>query len=98
VTLFRARTRPLFRHHGRDLGWKALAGGGLDIVTIPGNHETILQEPNVRILADCLLTHLCKAHGEPGATPAEKNARKPEGARHKSSCCGSVGPQRSEGA
>jgi thioesterase domain-containing protein/acyl carrier protein len=61
VTLFRARTRPLFRLHGRDLGWKGLARGGLEVVTIPGNHETILKEPNVQILARQLIAKLQKA-------------------------------------
>ena len=58
VTLLRARTRPLFRLHGCDLGWGVLAGGGLEIVEVPGNHETILKEPNVRFLADALRTRL----------------------------------------
>jgi thioesterase domain-containing protein/acyl carrier protein len=63
VTLFRARVRPLFRLHGRDLGWGALAGGGLEVVSVPGNHETMLKEPNVRALAEALLTRLRGCHG-----------------------------------
>jgi thioesterase domain-containing protein/acyl carrier protein len=58
VTLFRARTRPLFRLYGRDLGWAALAGGGLDVISIPGNHESILKEPHVRTLASALKDRL----------------------------------------
>src|SRR5262249_60033022 len=46
VTLFRARTRPLFRLYGRDLGWLALADGGLDGIAIPGTHESIQKEPH----------------------------------------------------
>jgi acyl-CoA synthetase (AMP-forming)/AMP-acid ligase II/thioesterase domain-containing protein len=61
ITLFRARTRPLFRLHGDDLGWRPLAGGGLEVVTIRGNHETLLREPRVADLAASLLTHLAKA-------------------------------------
>jgi len=64
VTLFRAQTRPLFRLHGRDLGWTSLAQGGLDIVIVPGNHETMLTEPNVHVLARTLLHHLERAQAE----------------------------------
>jgi aspartate racemase len=66
VTLFRARTRPLFGLHGRDLGWAALAGQGLDIVEIPGNHESILQDPHVRVLAERLMEYLQKARSTSG--------------------------------
>jgi thioesterase domain-containing protein/acyl carrier protein len=61
VTVFRARTRPLFRLHAPDLGWKQLAGGGLDIVGVPGNHETMLKPPHVYRLADALLLRLQRA-------------------------------------
>jgi thioesterase domain-containing protein/acyl carrier protein len=66
VTLFRAQVRPLFRWFGRDLGWGKLAGGGLEIVPIPGNHETILREPRVQVLAQALRRHLRKAQASCG--------------------------------
>jgi thioesterase domain-containing protein/acyl carrier protein len=62
ITLFRARSRPLFRHHGWDLGWRRLAGGGLEIVAIPGNHTSILKHPHVHILARVLGQRLREAH------------------------------------
>jgi thioesterase domain-containing protein/acyl carrier protein len=58
VVLFRSRVRPLLRMHGRDLGWGELANGGLDVVTVPGNHETMLKPPNVEFLAKELLKRL----------------------------------------
>jgi len=61
VTLFRARTRPLLRLHGRDLGWSRLAAGGLEIIEITGNHHSILSEPHVRVLAARLRFYLEKA-------------------------------------
>jgi len=61
VTLFRARTRPLLRLHGRDLGWSRLAAGGLEIIEITGNHHSILSEPHVRVLAQRLRFYLEKA-------------------------------------
>jgi thioesterase domain-containing protein len=42
-------------------GWKAFAGGGLEIQTVPGDHYTILREPNVSILARYLEKCLDKA-------------------------------------
>jgi thioesterase domain-containing protein/acyl carrier protein len=64
VTLFRARVRPLLRAHGRDLGWRPLARGGLRIITVPGNHETILKPPHVKVLAATLLAELNKAQAQ----------------------------------
>jgi thioesterase domain-containing protein/acyl carrier protein len=58
VTLFRAKSRPLLRLHGKDLGWRDLAEGGLKIISVPGNHETMLREPNVQLLAKSLLALL----------------------------------------
>src|SRR5262249_32505405 len=54
VTLFRARTRPLLRLHGHDLSWGKLAAGGLEVVTVPGNHASMLAEPHVAVLAERL--------------------------------------------
>ena len=52
ITFLRAQTQPLLLLHDEDaLGWSTLAGGGIDVVTIPGNHLTIMREPNVGRLA-----------------------------------------------
>ncbi len=51
ITLLRARARPLFHSHEADLGWSKFALGGVEIKTVPGNHNSILQEPLVRTLA-----------------------------------------------
>jgi amino acid adenylation domain-containing protein len=67
LTLFRARMQPLFSSHNPDKGWSRLAGGGLDITVVPGNHLGMLQEPHVRILAQQLRTCLDKALTEVNA-------------------------------
>jgi acyl-CoA synthetase (AMP-forming)/AMP-acid ligase II/thioesterase domain-containing protein/acyl carrier protein len=45
----------------RQGGWVELAGGGLVVHKIPGNHSTIDQEPNVQIFAEKLNALLDKA-------------------------------------
>jgi len=40
------------------LGWGEVAQGGLDVHDVPGSHMGILEEPNVRVLADSLRPYL----------------------------------------
>jgi thioesterase domain-containing protein/acyl carrier protein len=57
ITLFRAmETFSQFEAIAVNptLGWRKLAVGGLVIHDVPGNHVTILQKPNVSVLADKL--------------------------------------------
>jgi thioesterase domain-containing protein len=54
LTLFRACTRPLLHSQGADLGWNEWVTGGVDIVSIPGHHASILKEPSVQVLASNL--------------------------------------------
>jgi aspartate racemase len=48
----------LFRASERDpesdpfLGWDPVAGGGIAVHEVPGNHVTLLKEPGVRLLAE----------------------------------------------
>ena len=50
ITLFRAKKQGLsnFNH---TLGWDALAEERVNVTVIPGTHESMLQEPNVQIVA-----------------------------------------------
>ena len=61
VTLFRASERSL--HCGVDSseGWLELAAGGVDVYDIPGEHLTIMLEPNVEILARALKVSIAAA-------------------------------------
>ncbi len=54
ITLFRPRARPLLHALEDDLGWRAVVAGGVEVQIVPGNHRTMLTEPNVRILAERL--------------------------------------------
>ena len=51
LTLFRAHTRPLLHSQFADLGWSEWVTGGVEILSIPGHHASILKEPNVQVLA-----------------------------------------------
>ena len=44
-----------WRPHGDpSLGWESLAAGGLEVAETPGDHYSILREPQVRSLAERL--------------------------------------------
>lgn len=58
VVLFKAELNHLPDSPEGDLGWGRLARGGLTIHEIPGTHFQLLQEPNVRLLAAALESHL----------------------------------------
>jgi thioesterase domain-containing protein len=51
LTLFRAGTRPLLHSQCADLGWSEWVTGGVEILSIPGHHGSILKEPSVQVLA-----------------------------------------------
>ena len=52
VTLLKATEQPERRRNEVIDQWRALASAGIDIQLIPGNHFSILREPNVECLAD----------------------------------------------
>jgi thioesterase domain-containing protein len=51
LTLIRARTRPLLHSQQADLGWSEWVTGGVEILSVPGHHASILKEPCVQVLA-----------------------------------------------
>lgn len=63
ITLFKASDtqRGVSMSLDATLGWGALAAGGVDVACIPGSHLGMLQEPNVRVLAEKLQTALSAA-------------------------------------
>lgn len=59
--LFRAKNgfySPI--EYENDLGWGNFAKGNLDVVYVPGNHNSIFDQPNVVDLAKELMTHVNK--------------------------------------
>jgi thioesterase domain-containing protein/acyl carrier protein len=60
-SLVRRTVRSLQR---RTRGWKRLAAGGLTVYDVPGNHFTMIQEPQVRLLAERLNASIDEAIAE----------------------------------
>jgi amino acid adenylation domain-containing protein/FkbH-like protein len=60
VTLFRTRGHPLLCSFAPDLRWGALARDGVTVKLIPGSHENIFMEPNVKRLAESLTAALAE--------------------------------------
>ena len=52
VTLFRARERMPGSTSDFFLGWDRVAGGGMEVHEIPGDHVSLMKEPGVRLLAE----------------------------------------------
>jgi thioesterase domain-containing protein len=52
ITLFRSRFQSPFLGLGNTMGWDRVALGGVEVVRVPGGHLTVLQPPNVDVLAE----------------------------------------------
>jgi thioesterase domain-containing protein len=42
-------------------GWDRVAAGGVEVIEVPGGHQTIIKEPHVQVLAALLKTCLEQA-------------------------------------
>jgi len=51
ITLFRSRFQSPFLGLGNQMGWDRVALGGVEVVRVPGGHLSVLQPPNVEVLA-----------------------------------------------
>ncbi len=51
LTLFRAEVQPYELVKSRDLGWNAVAEGDIEILDVPGTHDTLIEQP---VLLDAL--------------------------------------------
>jgi len=58
IALFKASEQFDEQVFAEDLGWGALAAGGVAMYAVPGNHYTVIREPNVEALAGQLEHHL----------------------------------------
>ena len=74
VTLFRASRQPAGYNNARDLGWGELAGGGVEIHEVAGEHGSIVVEPRVGTLAQKLMRCIEKSQVEDGASYQETHS------------------------
>jgi thioesterase domain-containing protein len=51
------------------LGWDSLAADGVKVYIVPGDHYTLLKEPNVQVLAERLRTCLDEILSDPSSLP-----------------------------
>jgi amino acid adenylation domain-containing protein len=61
VAVFRARTQPLLGSHQPDLGWGKRAAQGVEVYVIPGDHNSLVTEPDVAVLGRRLAEALGRA-------------------------------------
>jgi amino acid adenylation domain-containing protein/FkbH-like protein len=71
VTLLRTRGQPILCSFEEDFCWGKLARGGVTVKDIPGSHENIFVEPNVKFLAEQI--EACLAESMPASAPTQKN-------------------------
>jgi FkbH-like protein len=64
VLLLRTRGQPLLCSLEDDFCWRKLAQAGVQVIVIPGSHENVFMEPNVRTLAKELGFALAQAQRE----------------------------------
>jgi thioesterase domain-containing protein len=63
VTLFRAESiEAVYRHTGPMLGWEGLIPH-LDVIEVPGDHDSLVLDPNVQTLARHLTRQIAEAAG-----------------------------------
>jgi thioesterase domain-containing protein len=52
------------------LGWGTIAAGGVEVHTVPGNHQTIVEAPQVEVLAEIL--EACIARAGANSSPMDR--------------------------
>ena len=53
------------------LGWGGLFGKGLEVVVVPGDHLSMMRQPNVNILASEISKTLSRTLAQQGVTPLQ---------------------------
>ena len=75
LTLYRARTQPLFQFSAFDLGWGKIARQGVEIINIPGNHRSVTVEPNIVLLVKALCASLMRVDQCGDNTGTQRSSR-----------------------
>jgi amino acid adenylation domain-containing protein len=51
MTVFRSSREPAGRFLDKTLGWRSFATGGVDLVTVPGDHFSVFKHPGISVIA-----------------------------------------------
>ena len=54
ITVFRVPNQPATRIRSHNLGWESRSTGGVDVEVVTGEHQTLMREPHVAVLASRL--------------------------------------------
>ncbi|MEO8425514.1 MAG: amino acid adenylation domain-containing protein, partial [Verrucomicrobiota bacterium] len=73
LTVFQATDKYLLHSLDTKSTWKHLALGGISVYDVPGGHLTMLDEPNVQVVAQQLKTRLANAGGSTTPDGAHPN-------------------------
>jgi amino acid adenylation domain-containing protein/FkbH-like protein len=95
VHLFRSPGHPLWCSFEEDYGWGEMVKGGVQVGTVAGAHEKILEEPWVKVLAEQLMRALDEAQHRPVKTVLPDRVDQPERLAHSPSAEGQR-PERPE--
>ncbi len=63
ITLLRSSDRSIVASQDPTMGWSELAGSGVEVHVVSGNHLTMLRKPNVQALAEQLKVCFDKVRG-----------------------------------
>jgi thioesterase domain-containing protein len=58
VVLFRSRMHQFLCSFAPDYGWGDFVRGGVTVKIVPGAHESVLEEPHARVMAEALRAYL----------------------------------------
>lgn len=74
ITQFLCSDAPQRSYEDRRLAWSSLTPNGLEIHVVPGDHLSMVEEPNVRVLARELQACLGRADGEIASISSARSA------------------------
>src|ERR1043165_3635294 len=65
ITVFRVPNQPATRIRSHNLGWESRSTGGVEVEVVSGEHQTLMREPHVKVLASRLTKILAEIEAEP---------------------------------
>jgi thioesterase domain-containing protein len=75
AVLFRTSRRSIGGLYDEYRGWKSVIRGGLKVIDVPGDHNSLISEPHVRVLAQEMNTILASCSSEATQSVLQETAR-----------------------